>query len=208
MTDEPRSPARRLVGGPWRRASFASLDFEATGLDPDRDDIVSFGVVPVVGGRIVYGERVYQEVSPAAALTARTVVVHGLRPADVADAPPLDAARGVLAAALDRRVVLAWAAEVEAGFLASTFGGSPRRWRRRIVDVLGLARLVDRLDGRDPGPGGYSLTAAAERYGVPMERPHHALDDALTAAQLFLVHANRLGGTPRGLVRAGRRGRR
>lgn len=208
MSDPPRPPPRRLLGAPWRRASYASLDFETTGLDPGHDDIVSFGVVPIVGGRILFGERAYEEVSPAAALTARTIVVHGLRPRDVVDAPTLDEARGTLAGALDGRVLLAWAAEVESGFLAMTFAGSPRRWRRRIVDVLGLARMVDRLDHRDPGRGGYSLTAAAERWGVPVERPHHALDDALTTAQLFLVLASRLGGSTRNLLRAGRRGRR
>jgi len=38
------------------------------------------------------------------------------------------------------------------------------------------------------------LTAAAERYSVPVANPHHALDDALVTAQLFLVTATKLGG--------------
>lgn len=208
MTDVPRPPRRRTLARPWREATYASLDFEATGLDVGRDDVVSFGVVPVIAGRVVVGRRRYQEVSPTVPLTARTIVVHGLRPVDVADAPSIAEARDLLRAAIDGHVVLAWAAEVEAGFLSSTFGGSARRWLRRCVDVLGLAVQVDRLDGVEAGRGGYRLEAAAARFDVPIEEPHHALDDALTTAQLFIVIADRLGGSPRSLIRAGRTGRR
>ena len=99
-------------------------------------------------------------------------------------------------------------------------GGLPRagvrwcdgRWLRRSVDVLGLAILADRLEGREPEPGDYALTSAAERFGVPVEQPHHAFDDALTTAQLFLILADRLShegfDTPRRLIGAGRSGRR
>ena len=38
----------------------------------------------------------------------------------------------------------------------------------------------------------YSLSATAERYGVPVASPHEALDDALVTAQLFLVLATKL----------------
>ncbi len=77
------------------------------------------------------------------------------------------------------------------------------------MDVLRLAVLADRIDGSVRLSGDYALAAAAERYGVPIERPHHALDDALTTAQLFLVLATRLSkygyGTPRRLLRASSR---
>ena len=48
---------------PWREAEFASLDFETTGLDRERDAVVSFGVVPVRQGRVVLGESLYREVA-------------------------------------------------------------------------------------------------------------------------------------------------
>jgi DNA polymerase-3 subunit epsilon len=40
------------LGVPWREASFAVVDLELTGLDPGRDEIVSWCVVPVDGGAI------------------------------------------------------------------------------------------------------------------------------------------------------------
>jgi DNA polymerase III subunit epsilon len=195
----------------WSKVGFAALDFETTGLDSS-DTVVSFGVVPVVGGRIALANSVYRTVSMASELSPGSIVVHGLLPRDLADSPPMQEVRPILRDALQRRFLLTWAAEVEAAFLAKLFGGAPRRWLRRSVDVLGLAILVDRLEGREPAPGDYALTSAAVRAGVPVERPHHAFDDALTTSQLFLILADRLShegcGTPRSLIGASRSARR
>ena len=59
---------------------------------------------------------------------------------------------------------------------------------RRAVDVR---RLVAELEGDAHGP--LTLAACAERYEIPVADPHHALDDALVTAQLFLVTAAKLG---------------
>jgi DNA polymerase-3 subunit epsilon len=209
MKPDFAGPARRLRRRPWNEAEFASLDFETTGLDPDRDAVVSFGIVPVRRGRVILAESEYREIEPEAPLTARSIVVHGLRPLDLQGAPTLSQVLSDLHASLDRRYLLAWSADVEAGFLSRAFGGSGRWWRRRIVDVLLLAQVADRLEGRVARPGDYNLTIAAARLGTPVHAPHHALDDALTTAQIFLVLATKLStkgyGTPARLLKAGRR---
>jgi DNA polymerase III subunit epsilon len=202
-------PPRWLRRRPWIEAEFASLDFETTGLDPDRDAVVSFGVVPVRHSRVILAESEYREIAPEAPLTARSIVVHGLRPLDLQGAPTLSQVLSDLHASLEGRYLLAWSADVEAGFLSRAFGGSGRWWRRRIVDVLLLAQIADRLEGRAARPGDYNLTTAAARLGTPVHAPHHALDDALTTAQIFLVLATKLStrgyGTPARLLKAGRR---
>jgi DNA polymerase III subunit epsilon len=71
------------------------------------------------------------------------------------------------------------------------------------VDVLRMTIALDQLEGR-PGDD-YRLEAAAARFGVPVEEAHHALDDALMTAELFLVIATKLEargyGTMNGFVR-------
>ena len=206
----PAGPPRALARSPWRRVPFAALDFETTGLDPARHEVVSFGVVPVEGGRVVLAGARYREVRPRGPVRPVSVTIHQLRPVDLAQARGIEEVRAELAAAIAGRFLLAWSGAVEAGFLAAVFGGSIRRWERRIVDVLGLVRFLDRVGGAAPPQGADALTAAARRLGVPVERPHHALDDALTTAQLFLVVMARLEAlgatTPRRLRRAARRG--
>jgi DNA polymerase-3 subunit epsilon len=173
---------------PWIKVPFASLDFEATGLDFSKDTIISFGVVPVTDGRIDVGDAVYQLVDPVdVPLDRRAIGVHMLRPIDLIDAPSLDAAREALRVALGRRYLITWFAEVEAAFLDKIFGGGRKRWMRRALDVR---RLVAGFEGDEHGP--LTLAECAERYAIPVANPHHALDDALVTAQLFLVMAAKL----------------
>jgi DNA polymerase III subunit epsilon len=205
MNGPPVRP-RGLGGRPWRQAAYASLDFETTGLDLVGDDIISFGVVPIERGRILPGRSMYREVRPDQPLKPASIAVHGLRPMDLAEASSLGTVVEDLGDALAGRYVLAWAAEIEAAFMARVFGRRSSWWQRQIIDVLRLALLVD-PSGSDRRQD-FSLTAVADRLGVPVERPHHALDDALTTAQVFLVlqpDLERRGiSTPRRLLRAGR----
>jgi DNA polymerase-3 subunit epsilon len=185
-----------------------ALDFETTGLNLRRDTIISFGAVPVRGGQVLMREAVYGEVAPGAPLSPESIRVHHLRPADLKGAPGLGAARFALAAMLDRRYLLAWVAEIEIGFLARIFH-MPRLFvRQRTVDVARLLVAFDRAEGRTPSRH-LALGAACERFGVPLESTHHALDDAVMTAELFLVLATKLSdlGYPRlaGMLRETRR---
>ena len=194
-------PPRRVRRRSWRDAEFASLDFEATGLDFSRDTIVSFGVVPVRGGRVVLADAVHQLVDPEVPPSVSSQKVHELRPQDLAGAPRLEVAKQVLRDAIRGRYLLVWYADVEVHFLSSIFGGSLASWRRRTIDVRNLAIEAD---GRPPSVRtdfGYGLTWAAGRLGVPVANPHDALDDALVTAQAFLVLAMRMPGGPDPSVR-------
>ena len=185
----PRRGDRRL---PWREAAFVALDFETTGLDVARDAIVSFGVVPVLGGRVVLGEAIHQLVEPHVPPSVRSQKIHELRPQDLAGSPRLQQAREALRAALARRHLLVWFADVEVGFLTAIFGGRTGTWRRRTIDVRNLAMEADGIETAKRSQPGYGLSREAERLGVPVANPHEALDDALVTAQLFLVLAGKL----------------
>lgn len=203
--DRPSPPPRSARRRPWVEAGFSALDFETTGLDYAQDHVVSFGTVPVLGGRVVLGEAVHQLVAPAGPPSPASVTVHGLRAQDLAGAPPIEEAREVLREGLDGRFVLAWFAQIELAFLARTFGGRIRAWARRTIDVRRLAVAAEGSAREDE----LSLAGYAAELGVPVVSPHDALDDALVTAQVFLVLAGRFGRRDRRatvgeLLRAGR----
>lgn len=191
-------PPRGLRRAHWRRAPFAALDFETTGLDYGRDAVVSFGVVPVLGGRAHVGASTHQLVAPAVAPSPSSMKIHRIVPRDLERALGPERARRRLAAELSGRFVLAWYADVELAFLGRMFGGTPRSWRRRTLDVRLLVLALEHEDPR----ARLSLSATAERYGVPVANPHEALDDALVTAQLFLVVATKLETAGAGSVRS------
>lgn len=195
----PSAPPRALRRVSWRRAPFAALDFETTGLDRSRDAVVAFGVVPVDGARVRYGEGLERYVLPPVPSTSRAIGVHEILPQELVGAPTMEEARGTLSACLRGRFLITWFADVEVAFLARIFRSSERAWRRRTVDVREMALALE--GERRPGVR-FSLSAVAQRYGVPVARPHEALEDALVTAQLFLVLAARLEERGRGSVRS------
>jgi DNA polymerase-3 subunit epsilon len=196
------APERRSRRGDWRSAELVALDFETTGLDLDRDEVISFGLIPVLGGRIDLSGQLYQEVAPGVEPSRSSIPIHHLRAQDLATAPAMQEVADAFRGALSGRFILAWAAEVEIAFLRKVFGSGRRAWRRRTIDVRTLIMAVERLSG-DAGrrPGYYGLSAAATRFGVPVEQTHHALDDAFMTAELFLVAANALEARGRGSIR-------
>jgi DNA polymerase-3 subunit epsilon len=207
MIAGPRRRDRRL---PWTAASFVALDFETTGLDLANDSVISFGLVPVDGGRVVLGGARYATVAPVVEPSPSSIAVHGLMPDTLTSAPPLSAVRSVLAESLERRFLVTWAGTIEAAFLSRILGGSQRRWLARTVDVRPLAKALRRRSDA-PGQGSIrGLEDTVARFGLPAERAHHAFDDALMTAELFLAVATKLGphgfGSVRSLLRESRRG--
>jgi len=191
--DRPHAPRRRSRRAGWRAAELVALDFETTGLDLDRDEVISFGLIPILGGRIDLSGQVYEEVAPGVDPSRSSIPIHHLRAQDLATAPAMHEVIDVLRGGLGGRFILAWAAGVEIAFLRKVFGGGSRTWRRRTIDVRTLIMAVERRQGDGPRrPGDYALAAAAGRFGVPVEQAHHALDDAFMTAELFLVAANAL----------------
>jgi DNA polymerase-3 subunit epsilon len=191
--------ARRRL--PWRAARFLVVDVETTGLDPSRDEIVSFAALPVEGARIVLGDTVAGLVRPKLAPPPRSVEIHGLRTADLADAPDAAVALAPLAGALRDRLPVAHSAWVERAFLGPPLRSLGTRLPRTIVDTALLWRLLSITRG-DGDPGTVSLGALAAELGLPVHRPHEADGDALTTAQAFLALATHLEAHGRGTLRA------
>jgi DNA polymerase-3 subunit epsilon len=177
---------------------LVALDFEATGLDGRVDHVLSFGVVPIDGGRVRLEESLYRIVKPPIELPPESIVIHGIRPDDVADAPQLEAVADQLLEALTGRTLVAHAAWIELSFLNRFFRKRRRRWRAAI-DVLDLASRLAALEGAPERASSQRLVDLAARHDVPPAPTHHAFGDALTTAQLFLVLATRL--EPYGFVR-------
>jgi DNA polymerase III subunit epsilon len=179
---------------PWREARYAVVDLETTGLDPRRDEIVSYASIPVEDGRVMVGGAKTALVRPARMPEAETIRIHGLRPADLADAATLPEVLDLVLESLTRRVLVAHVAWVERGFLAAALKGAGLRLAEPVLDTSSLARHV--LAPEELGDGqALSLTDVVRALGLPVHSPHIAEGDALTTAQLFLALATHLDRT-------------
>ncbi len=185
----------------WREVELIVVDLETTGLDAASDEIVSFGAVPVIGGRLAAAGAVYGLVRPDRELRRESIEIHGIRPQDLAGAARAPDALLPLAEAIGERQVVAHAAWVERTFLQAPLRQLGRHPPRTLIDTAMLWRLLS-IDRGRPDPGYTHLGRLAAELGLPAHRAHHALGDALTAAQVFLALATHLEAFGRRTVRA------
>lgn len=193
----------RLRSPRWREARFIAIDVETTGLDPRRDEVISFAGIPIECARIIAPESVKGLVHPHVPPASASIEIHGLREEDLAAAPRAPEALAPLAALMRGRIPVVHASWVERTFLRK--GGCPLP--RRIVDTAVLWRLLS-IERGERDPGTCSLSAIAAALGLPAHRPHRAEGDALTAAQAFLAMATHLEARGHETVRALTRARR
>jgi DNA polymerase-3 subunit epsilon len=172
-------------------ARWCALDFELTGLDPRHDEIISYGAVPIEGGRVLLQAAVSGLVRPSRPIGVASIPVHGIRDIDLASAPGLDAGIAPLVQALAGRAIVLHSAGIDRPFLKRALRAKGLRLRAPVVDTESLGRLwLHERDGRLRR--WLSLGDLASALGLPAERLHDSLGDALTTAQVFIALAAHL----------------
>ncbi|WP_439886873.1 3'-5' exonuclease [Pseudomonas sp. MBLB4123] len=179
---------------PLEQVPLLALDVETTGLDSQRDSIVSLGLVPFNLQRIRCGAAKYWVVKPVCELSSQSVTFHHITHSDIRDAPPLANVLDELLAAMAGKVVVVHYRRIERGFLDQAMRqlvGEGLHFP--LIDTMQLeARLhlgkhrpgwLDRLLGKKPVS--IRLADSRLRYGLPLYQAHHALTDALATAELL-----------------------
>jgi DNA polymerase III subunit epsilon len=184
---------------PLKDLPLLALDFETTGLDPDKDDLLSIGAIPFDTNRIQFGQHAYWVLKPAAKLQPETIAIHGITHSAVENAPELLDILPQLLAMMKNRIVVAHCASIEHQFLDAAL-------KYRIgegivfptIDTLGIEQshvkavnkngikgFFKRLFASDQSTPSVRLADSRTRYHLPFYKPHHALMDALACAELL-----------------------
>lgn len=196
----PDGPAKRYVVDPQPGMKTAvedirllATDLETTGLDPNRDQILSIGFVPVNGLEIDLSGAGHFLVRPDGDV-GDSATVHGITDDALAAALSPAEALDAFFTAAHQRVLLAHHAAIEVRFLGNAcqrlLGFRPRF---PVVDTMALQfKLLSQGFDDEPPPGSLRLNAARSQYGLPRYGAHNALTDALACAELYLAQVAEL----------------
>ncbi|GAA3534929.1 3'-5' exonuclease [Zobellella aerophila] len=178
---------------PLSEVPFVAMDFETTGLNPNKHGIISIGLVPFDIRRIHCRRARHWIVKPRKPLVEESVVIHGITHSDVRQAPDLLRILEPLLAALAGRVPVVHHRGIERAFLdAALRERLGEGIRFPVVDTMDLEARLHR--GKAPGfwarllgrkPVSIRLADSRSRYHLPYYQPHHALTDALATAELL-----------------------
>jgi DNA polymerase-3 subunit epsilon len=172
----------------WKSAGIVALDFETTGLDPARDQILSIGSVEVSRGAVIFGSARQQFIRSETSIPQSSAVIHGITDDAASAGQPLGEILPLLLARLGGKVLLVHYRRVELGFLDAacrSLYGSP--FLIPVIDTFDLAQRVlrQRLYGGQARQ--LRLFNLRDAYGLPRYSAHDALYDAITTAELFLA---------------------
>ena len=153
-------------------ATFAVIDVETTGLDPQTDRIVEVACLRMAGGTIV--ERFSTLIDPERPIGPAASAIHGIYDRDVAGAPRLDDVAATLRRLTHDATVVGHNVRFDLGFLSCLSS-------RPSLCTLQLARrLVDAPDYRNETLR--RLLGVAVEVDLP---PHRAASDAAVTAAVL-----------------------
>ncbi|MGP8307600.1 3'-5' exonuclease [Vibrio sp. YIC-376] len=178
---------------PISDVEFVALDFETTGLDPDKNDIITIGLVPFNLKRVFLRSSRHWKVRPKKKLDEHSVIIHGITHSELIDAPDLEDILDELLPCLSGKIIVVHYRRIEREFL-------DRALRDRIgegiefpvLDTLQIEEVIqkkhtgtlwEKLKGKKPES--VRLANSRRRYGLPDYTPHHALTDAIATAELL-----------------------
>lgn len=185
---------------PIRAQRWVVLDCESSGLDPERDLLLSIGAVAVREGRIDHAESFSAVLRQPSASAAPNILIHGIG----ADAQLSGLAPGDALAEFERYAGGSPAVAYHAAFDRALLRRAMPGWKPRWLD---LAQLAPALFPRQ-AKSCKSLDDWLAAFAISHPERHDALADAYATAQLLLValaEAERQGiATARGLEAAER----
>ena len=175
---EPQTPVQQL--------DILVLDFETSGLDPTQDQVLSMGWVSICSGVIELKSAHYCLLHQSQT-SQETVVIHQLRPETLARAGITEQdAFDKLLVAMQGKIVVAHGCVIEKRFfddyIARHFGLSslPILW----LDTLKIEQFRQK---RSHQPIDWRLSTVRQRLKLPEHSAHHALNDAIATAEVYLA---------------------
>ncbi len=169
---------------------YVVIDTELTGLDEQKDSIISIGALKMDGRRIELGNAFHRLVKPKSHMSSESVVIHGITPSEVEKKPAIES---VLREFLDfcgLNIIVGHFVSIDLSFInkeVSKVLGSILR-----NPVLDTCLIYEFLKKKYPRrecfvsyAGDSELYELARRFGIPFTGAHDALIDAFITAQLF-----------------------
>ena len=176
---------------------YVVFDTEFTSLEQRTNRLLSIGAVAMQGPSIRVGEQFYRETNPGVDVPGASVIVHKLRPDDIAQA---EAPQRVLEDFLmfsEGAVLVGHFVHYDVDIVnkeLATYEVNPSEGSRfhkvpidtaRVHSWLEMNRQHYPVEGFDERSIRLDLASVAAHYGVTFDEAHQALADAFVTAQVW-----------------------
>ena len=166
---------------------WVAIDCEMTGLNSKKHHLLSVAAIHINGNTIDTGNGMHLVCRPPVMPDRDTIVIHGLRTADVEHGMSYDEMLALLLPFIDNRPIVGFCTQLDMVFLnplVKRYMGTTLP--NKVIDVRQLysRRMGDRTQGI-PNQTQH-LTNILAHYGIPELGAHDAYNDAIMTAMAFL----------------------
>ncbi|MCE0492597.1 3'-5' exonuclease [Vibrio salinus] len=172
---------------------FLAIDLETTGLNSNKDEIISIGAVPFTLNRICLNRAKEWIVKPKRKLAEESIVIHGITHSDIENAPDLITVLPELLEMMTHKIMVVHFLDIERFFLDKAFKSRlDEGIEFPLIDTMKIEQRVLKKNQRvffnlfnSTKKISTRLALSRRRYGLPNYPPHHALTDAIATAELL-----------------------
>jgi DNA polymerase III subunit epsilon len=177
------------------------LDSELTSLDSQSNRLLSVGAIVMEGGKIRLGEQFYRVVNPGVAVPVKTILVHGLRPTDLAEGEPPRQVLQELREFCAGAVLVGHFVRIDLDVLRKEYRAAGPEFDfdfdTPAIDTARVHRWLSLRNKRSPDAWDdrtdrFDLISVARAHQIEVEDSHHALYDAFLTARLWQKLLNEL----------------
>jgi len=166
---------------PLADLAYTVFDTETTGLEPaNGDEIIQFGAVRILNGRLLQQENFDQLVDPRVPLKAASIAIHGITDSMLLGQPTIDLVLPAFRDFCSDTVLVGHNVAFDMRFLELKEAPLGIRFEHPVLDTLLLSAVAH------PNQQSHSLEAIMQRLGIDMDQRHNALADATATAKVFL----------------------
>ncbi len=174
---------------PLGQIEFLVLDFETTGLDIKKDRIVSLGYTLIKDLHIALSKSRHIVVNPKQTMDEQNVAIHELTDDEVSQGVKVSSMMQHLLSIMKGRVLVVHFDQIERNFInkcsAQLYDIDPLPFQ--LLDTLKIES--DKQQKTQGFVNGKSLRLfnLIQQYNLPRYKAHHAMQDAISTAELFLA---------------------
>ena len=175
---------RGMLNTPFSRTRYVVVDVETSGLNLQKDHLISIGAVAVVNGKITLGDSFYVVLQQPTVSHKENILVHGIGSAAQVDGVPAADALQAFLDFLRKDPLIAFHVTFDQTMI--------RRAMRQYLDYafkhpwVDMAYVMPALNP-DLADRHRSLDDWITHFEIQNDARHNALTDALVTAQLFQI---------------------
>lgn len=180
-------PELALMFEPPINGEWVAIDCEMTGLNPKKNYLLSVAAIHINGDTIDTGNGLHLVCRPPVMPDRDTIIIHGLRTADVEHGISYDEMLELLLPFIGNRPIVGFCPQIDTAFLnplIKQYMGTPLP--NKVLDVRRL--YSQRMGDHNPDVPNHSqqLPKILAHYDIPEFGSHDAYNDAVMTAMAFL----------------------